>query len=140
MEELSVVSEVVTATVIDDLTRINTLPNVFGSNYLYCESTIYSILRSHAEEYNGAYWEFFSLSNGGFYMAPHLENPLMINVSGNHFSGELSPDAAGIFACLMAFNHYAWRTRDPRFVQLFDDLREYALSHPESDLILRAID
>lgn len=129
-----------TATLVEDGDRIDTLPRILGPYFLNFENMVYTLMDNYAENYKGAYWEFYTLSNGGFYMAPRLKEPLKIDVEGNGFSGELSPDAAGVFICLMAFNQYAWRTEDERFNKLFDDLRSFALGHAESSIIFRAID
>jgi hypothetical protein len=36
------------------------------------ENLIYEFMREMSPDCNGAYWRFFDLSNGGFYMAPDL--------------------------------------------------------------------
>ncbi len=73
-------------------------------------------------------------------MAPVKVQPLRITMSGNGFDGMVSADAAGIIATLMALNQLSWKTRDAHCIHLFYLLREYALDHAESGLILRAID
>jgi hypothetical protein len=37
---------------------------------LKLEPVIYGITELMAHGYSGGYWEFYTLSNGGFYMAP----------------------------------------------------------------------
>ena len=37
---------------------------------LVLEDQRLAITEKMAEEYDGGYWDFFTLSNGGFYMAP----------------------------------------------------------------------
>ena len=80
------------------------------------------------------------LSNGGFYMAPCDEKRFKIDVSGNYFSGELSADAAGIVASLFAQCDLANRYGDDKLINQYHWLRDFALEHAESDLIMRAID
>jgi hypothetical protein len=84
-------------------------------------------------------WDFFELSNGGFYMTSRLEEPLRIRCESNGFDGEMSCDAAGIVACLMAFNALAWQTREAHFGVLFYQLRDFAAQHAEAASILAAI-
>ena len=43
----------------------------FGLHFpLQLEPVIYGITERMAEDYSGGYWDFYTLSNGGFYMAP----------------------------------------------------------------------
>jgi len=51
--------------------RIQHTADLFGIRFpLNIEPAIYSVTGNIASEYNGAYWEFYSLSNGVFYLAP----------------------------------------------------------------------
>jgi hypothetical protein len=58
------------------------------------------------------YLEFYTLSNGGAFMAPEVENDelwsLFNTMNGN--GGDMSAEAAGIAVCLMAYSHHACRT------------------------------
>lgn len=82
----------------------------------------------------------YTLSNGGFYMAPDLKNPVLLAVDGNGFEGEMSPDAAGIVASLFALCSLAAQTEEDQHIELYHALRAYALEHAEARLILAAID
>jgi len=59
---------------------------------------------------------------------------------GNGFKGEVSADAAGIIACLMAFSHLSFQTGDDRIIEAFHNLREFVSTHREARLIFLAID
>jgi hypothetical protein len=62
-------------------------------------------------------------------------------VEGNGFQGSMSADAAGITACLFAFNGSANRTHESRLIDADYGLRDYALRHhPEAAIIAAAID
>jgi len=51
--------------------RLVVVERLFGMAFpLQLEPVIYGITERMAEDYNGGYWEFWTLSNGGFYMAP----------------------------------------------------------------------
>jgi hypothetical protein len=65
---------------------------------------------------------------------------MRLQCAGNGFDGEMSADAAGIVACLFAFNALVWKTRDERFEHLFYCLREFASDHAEAHAICAAID
>ncbi len=65
----------ITCQQVADKLRIQLSADLFGIRFpLNIEPAIYSIASNIAEQYNGSYWEFYSLSNGGFYMAPFTEN------------------------------------------------------------------
>jgi len=52
-----------------------------------------------AHEYKGGYWDFYTLSNGGFYMALNSDASFDV-ICDNQYRGNLSADALGITACL----------------------------------------
>jgi hypothetical protein len=125
---------------VPDSKRMNTLPRYFGRQLMIGEALVYQSLQSICEVYSGDFWDFFELSNGGFYMTPRLEAPLRIQCAGNGLDGEMSCEAAGIVACLMAFNALAWQTREAHFGELFYQLRDFAAQHAEAASIFAAID
>lgn len=127
-----------------DKQRIQYTADLFGIRFpLNIEPAIFSIAASIAPEYKGAYWEFYSLSNGGgFYMAPCSDKQYQVNCD-NGFEGILSADALGITACLYAYSHLSF-TDNQAFADICSNhyhwLREYILEHSEARSILSAID
>jgi hypothetical protein len=120
--------------------RIGTLPRHFGSRMMTVEHGIYSFTRQLVAEYKGGFWDFYELSNGGFYMAP-TSDPVKFSVHSNGFEGTLSADAAGITVCLFTFSHLSFRwPAEEVFSRHFDALREFGLDHKEAGLIFAAID
>ncbi|EOA7944494.1 antirestriction protein [Escherichia coli] len=59
-------------------------------------------------------------------------------LTGNR--AEMSPEAAGIAACLMTYSHHACRTECYAMTVHYYRLRDYALQHPECSAIMRIID
>ena len=94
-----------------------------------------------AESYKGAYWNFYTLSNGGFYMAPAGDEVFHVTCE-NMFEGDLSSDAIGVTACLFAYSHLSFTDR--RFARVYachyHRLREYMFEHAEVRAILGATD
>jgi len=120
--------------------RIGTLPQHFGARMMKVENTVYHFMREFVAEYKGAFWDFYELSNGGFYMAPSSD-PVKFSVHTNGFEGTLSADAAGITVCLFTFSHLAFQQPSQGvFSRHFYALREFALEHKEAGSILAAID
>ncbi len=120
--------------------RIGTLPRHFGARMMTVENGVYNFMREFASEYKGGVWDFYELSNGGFYMAPHCE-PVKFSVHSNGFEGTLSADAAGITVCLFTFSHFSFQyPANEVFSRHFYRLREFALEHKEAGLIISAVD
>jgi hypothetical protein len=93
----------VTASLVADNHRLTFLPSYFGPRLMMRgEALVYAWLRRLSEDYDGGYWNYYTLTNGGFYMAPKPDKRLRVEVDGNGFSGEMSADAAGIVATLFA--------------------------------------
>ncbi len=94
-----------------------------------------------AAEYKGGYWDFYALSNGGFYMAPRSTGTFSIS-SANGFEGQMSADALGVTACLYAYSSLSFV--DSAFAETcanqYHLLREYMFEHPEVRGILAATD
>ena len=128
---------------VSDKQRIQHTAAIFGIHYpLNIEPAVYSITSNLAPDYKGAYWEFYSLSNGGFYMAPDLDKLYKVSCI-NGYEGKLSADALGITACLYAYSHLSF-SNNKAFAAICAKhnhcLREYMLEHAEANAILSAID
>lgn len=87
-------------------------------------------------------WSFYTLSNGGAFMAPDADGGdkwhLFNSMNGN--DAEMSVVAAGIAVCLIEYSHHACRTECDAMTAHYYRLRDYALQHPEAHAILRIID
>lgn len=134
-------TSLVTATLVADGDRLSFLPRYFGECLmLRGEATVYRFMDYLSQDYHGGFWNFYTLSNGGFYMSPDYDKRMLVSVEGNGFEGELSADAAGIVANLFALGHLATEKQNDRIIDLYYLLREFACDHPEGRMILRAID
>lgn len=125
--------------------RENFLPTYFGTRlFIFGERLVYAWLDRLSVDYNGGMWDFFELSNGGFYMAPHVPGPLRIEVHGNYYSGSLSADAAGLIATLFAVSQLAGQVINSdecgSLIDRYHFLLEFADSHAEGSAIFQAID
>ena len=126
--------------IIPDDARLDALPEFFGRRAFIFESKVYDWMEFLSADYRGGYWEFYRLSNNGFYMAPKTEKTFHMVNPGNYFDGELSADAAGISACCFTFSHLAFEHPDSVFAERFHQLRDFAVSHSESAKIFQLID
>lgn len=122
--------------------RISQTAGIFGIHFpMLLEPYVFAVADGIASDYNGGYWEFYSLSNGGFYMAPASCKPFSVSCD-NGFNGVLSADALGIAACMYAYSHLSFTEGVLAEIctQHYHLLREYMLEHSEVGVILKAID
>ncbi len=120
--------------------RMGTLPRHFGQHMSIVEGRIFDLMSEFCAAYEGGFWQFYELSNGGFYMAPRLDRA-EIHVPSNGYRGQMSADAAGIMVCLFTFSLLSFEyQQEPVFSRHFYRLRDYALGHPEGTQIFAAID
>lgn len=139
--ENAICDDEITRAEVPESRRLAVLPKFLGMRLMVIgENLIYSWMGALSPDYNGAQWDFYELSNGGFYMAPAGIEKFNIEVRGNGYSGVMSADAAGITACLFAFGQLANQRADAGSIELYHKLREFALRHFEASEILAAID
>ena len=122
------------------------LPTNVGTKHMLAfEFYLYDLAQQQIKDYNGGFWEFYTLDNGAWYMAPEGEGKVQV-VAPNMYSGEMSRDAAGLALTLIAINHLLWHTyttdpeRSEKLNAAFYALRDYAAQHPEAAEIYGAID
>ena len=134
----------ITATPVTDENRISFWPQHFSSipQWITLEPTVFAWMDHFCADYHGGIWLFYTLSNGGAFMAPETENSepwsLFNTMNGN--GGELSAEAAGIVVCLIAYSHHAMRTECDAMTEHYYRLRDYALNHAECNAIMHIID
>ena len=135
---------IIAATAVTDEQRIGFWPQHFGTipQWIALEPRIFAWMNRFCDDYSGGIWQFYTLSNGGAFMAPDTDSnetwSLLNNMNGNGV--EMSAEAAGIAVCLIEYSHHACRTECDAMTEHYYRLREYALRHPEAHAILRIID
>ena len=135
----------VTRHLVPESQRMAVVADLFDIHFpLRLEPVIYGITREMTQgQYQGGYWLFYTLENGGFYMSPDDNNRIFNVRCNNHWQGTLSADALGVVSCLYAYSHLSF-SRYKDFGQLcgrhFHQLREYVIDHAEAAAILGAID
>lgn len=125
--------------------RMGALPKHFPNCYLRVEQMVYSVARKLCTDYRGGSWDFWSLSNGGFFMSlpgnMRLCNPM------NQSEEVLSGEAAGLVICVLAFawfgDQYVGTSFEYIANMMYEQvslLKDYADQHPEGGKIFRLID
>ncbi|WP_145573336.1 antirestriction protein [Yersinia mollaretii] len=140
----SQMTTVITTTLVPDELRADFWPQHFGRipQWIFIETHVFGWMDRFCGDYSGGIWNFYTLSNGGAFMAPEVEDDekwiLLNNMNGN--GAEMSAEAAGIAICLIEYSHHACRTECDAMTEHYYRLRDYALNHPESHAILAIID
>jgi len=133
----------VTRMLVPENRRLAVTAELFGVWFpMRIEPVIYSFAERLSGDYKGGYWDFHTLSNGGFYMAPAGDRHYHV-ICQKQYEGELSADALGITACLYAYSNLSFSGPDAFADICFDQyhwLREYTMEHPEVREILGATD
>jgi hypothetical protein len=132
----------VTRELVPEDQRMSITERLFGLHFpMQVEPVVYGITDRMAESYSGGFWTFYTLSNGGFYMAPASDEHFEVACL-NQYAGTLSADALGITACLYAYSHLSFS--NTRFARVsachYHRLREYMFEHAEVREILGATD
>jgi len=136
----------ITSQLVPEASRMDTVDRLFGLRYvLQLEPAVFRFAESLADNYDYGYWLFYTLSNGGFYLAPRSDTIYNIS-STNGFDGQMAADALGITACLYSYSHLSFGDGQGEgdFSELcanhYHWLREYAMGHREVRSIFQAID
>jgi hypothetical protein len=131
----------IAATKVDGQRRPTILFQHFPSSFVIMESSVYGFTDKVCKDCLGGSWEFYELSNGGFYMAPSRLGLIDVDVPfGNLYNGKMSADALGITVCLFAYNFLAEEHPACDFGDLYWLLRTFARNHAEASAIFAAID
>lgn len=136
------ITQTITMTVVPNSKRPAFLPEKTGAAYLAFETALYGMADNLSRDYEGGYWEFCELSNGGFYCYPATEKDFGCD-SLNGFECRKSADAFGITATLFALNCAMDGQSGSTLEKLVDGyyrLRDYAAEHEEATQIFRMID
>lgn len=136
----------IVCTPVPDEQRIAFWPQHFGSipQWIILEPAVFAWMERFCEHYSGGIWNFYTLANGGAFMAPDAdegddEKWVLFNpMNGN--GAEMSAEAAGIAVFLIAYSHHACRTECDAMTGHYYHLRDYAINHAECNAIMRIID
>lgn len=104
------------------------------------ELAVFQWMRRLCSTYDGGYWNFYRLSNGGFFMAPNETEPMRLVWAMNWSDELVSAQVAGIVATLFALYQTMQTHPDDLLVENYHLLREFLSEHPEAEAMFRLID
>lgn len=129
--------------VVSDAQRPDFWFNHFGKikGWATFEVMTFTTMGQFCEAYNGGYWEYCALSNGGAFIYPDIsEEALTLFNMHNGNEAVVSCEAAGIVVCLILYSIWSFQTKSEVMCDRFYQLRDYALQHAESAAIFHLID
>src|SRR3546814_113657 len=130
-----------TASAITVPARLNFLPKLFTEqSYFYGERAVFEWMRRRCQDYNGGYREYYALSNGAYFMAPHRPEPMRLQWALNWSNETVSSETAGIVATLFGIYEILESFPDEDLAEHYRLLCQYAYELPESCSIMRLID
>lgn len=134
----------ITASKVPEAERHLFLPEFYPGLFMAAETLTYVVAKRYISGYCGAYWNFFKLSNGAYFMAPDEPEPVRVVVTDNYTDETMSAEAAGIVTTLYVLGQLMnARLKEgdiERYVDLWHKLRDYACQHNDCAAILKAID
>jgi hypothetical protein len=133
----------ITRKLVPEASRADFVDALFGINFpLQFEPFVFVITSELSSDYGGGYWDFYTISNGGFYMAPVDGEQFAVQCE-NGYQGMISADALGLTACLYAFSRLSFVASEciaQVYARHYYLLRKYAIDHPEAEAIIAATD
>lgn len=132
----------ITAKIVTESNRMDVADKHFGIRFpLTVEPMIFQFASQLAPAYSGGYWKFYEISNGGFFMAPRLDETFDV-AADNGFSGVMSAEALGVTACLYAYSNLSFG--EGKFGEICAEhyhwLFVFTMQHSEAGVIRAAID
>ncbi|HHZ6073688.1 TPA: antirestriction protein [Escherichia coli] len=131
---------------VEECDRLSFLPYLFGNDFLYAEAYVHALAQKMMPEYEGGFWHFIRLPDGGGYMMPDGDRFHLVN-GENWFDRTVSADAAGIILTSLVINRQLWLyhdSGDAGLTQLYRmrdaQLWRHIEFHPECNAIYAALD
>ncbi|WP_373987788.1 antirestriction protein [Duganella sp. BuS-21] len=130
----------ITATLVGQHERLGFLPRQFGPLFLLAENVVYDTMGRLCPHYTSGYWDFFSLSNGGAFLAPRGVPAFRLVRDGEGFDGWFDAETAGIGVTAVALCKLSFGRDGARFAESYYRLRDFIDEHPESRRLYALLD
>ncbi|EBE3720193.1 antirestriction protein [Salmonella enterica] len=131
---------------VEESDRLSFLPYLFGDDFMLAELQVCALARKMITGYEGGFWHFIRLPDGGGYLMPDCGPVHLVN-SENWFDRTVSADAAGIILTSLAINRRLWTHHEcgnAALTHLFQtrdaQLWSHIEFHPECNAIYAALD
>jgi hypothetical protein len=136
----------ITSSILGQDDRLRFFPSI-TKQYIFFEQAIYHFFEKMCEDYDGAYWEFVELDNGGKFLYPLGKETWFLINANTQESHELSAIAAGICVTLVTLSYYAmsaWERGDQeelnKLSNLEHQLYQFSIQGDEAEAIRAIVD
>ncbi|MCG8382909.1 MAG: antirestriction protein [Gammaproteobacteria bacterium] len=133
-------TETVTSKKIAETDRLNFLSRHLGKLCVEVEQYVYKLADMYVKDYNGGYWEFYELSNGGFYIAQNEAELIKFENQDNYFETVADANTIGMVLTLFTLSELSFKYPEGLLAEKFHLLRDYALDSEHGAIIAKAID
>lgn len=89
---------------VSETDKIKAIPAFLHPYFIEIEARTCDFLRTYSDEYTGGSWNYYTLSNSGFFMAPCSHKFYTVSIPGNYFDAKVDAEAAGLISFLYAVN------------------------------------
>lgn len=120
--------------------RLTCLPRHFGPRCVLVENAVFDMMGRLCPRYRGGHWDFYELSNGGFFMAPGGDDAFRLECDGNGYAGDFLPRAAGIAVCAMTYSQLSFWPNGARMAEMYYRLRDFIDLQPEARQLYALLD
>ena len=130
----------VTARAMPRESRTRLLAALFGQHFITVENLVYLNMVRVCPHYQGGEWNFYLLSNGGFYMAPLAVPDWFVVYASKEYQGALSSNAVGMLVSAMTLNQLtSWRDGE-LMMQMQFRLRDFIKQQPGATVLCELLD
>ena len=130
----------VTAKLMPQKARMRLMHELFQKQFIMVENLIYMNMVRVCPHYEGGEWAFYSLSNGGFYMAPLAVPDWFVVYAPKEYQGALSSNAVGMLVTAMTLNQLtSWRDGE-LMMQMQFRLRDFIKQQPGAAVLCELLD
>lgn len=133
---------IVAVAVDDEGERLKCLMDITGPSILktiHLENAFFNAMHLFDDTYHGGWWNFFKLSNGGFYVALKDDKQFHM-VSPNGFECDVDANTAGIIVSAFAYSNLSFNPKGGAFGEEYHKLYDFIFQHPEAGMIRAALD
>lgn len=133
---------IVAVAVDDEDARLKCLTDIAGQGIIRTvrlEHAFFNAMHIFDETYHGGWWNFFKLSNGGFYVALKDDKQFHM-VSPNGFECDVNANTAGIIVSAFAYSNLSFGPNGEAFGEEYHKLSDFIFQHPEAGTIHAALD
>ncbi|MDM5181909.1 antirestriction protein [Massilia sp. DJPM01] len=133
-------SQAISATLLEDSDQQReALYATAGIRNVTLENIVFATMWTIGVDFELGAWNYFQLSNGGFYMAPKTDQTVDL-ACANGFEHEVCANTAGIIVTAMAYSRLALLPNGDRFNDAYQRLSDFIFQHRDAGIIRAALD